>query len=216
MWSSQLLDHFRPESIHRLLQHQAAVPRPGGRAAGPGLQRAGAVWRAGAAPSATRCWCSLPTAAARCWWPPTWPRAGCDIANLAAVINVDVTPDPEVHIHRIGRTGRGDAQGLALNLASMDRDGLRGQDRSAARPRIHLVPLARPEAHRADGPAGATHGNHPDRGWAQGKIRAGDVLGALTGDMGYTREQVGKINVNDFSTYVAVDCAIAARRPRRA
>ena len=31
---------------------------------------------------------------------------GLDIANLAAVINVDVTPDPEIHIHRIGRTGR--------------------------------------------------------------------------------------------------------------
>ncbi|MEY4435804.1 MAG: ATP-dependent helicase DbpA, partial [Pseudomonadota bacterium] len=36
---------------------------------------------------------------------------GLDVANLEAVINVDVTPDPEVHIHRIGRTGRGDAEG---------------------------------------------------------------------------------------------------------
>ncbi|MBV8249982.1 MAG: ATP-dependent RNA helicase DbpA, partial [Comamonas sp.] len=43
---------------------------------------------------------------------------GLDIADLSAVINVDVTPDPEVHIHRIGRTGRGDAEGLALNLVS--------------------------------------------------------------------------------------------------
>jgi ATP-independent RNA helicase DbpA len=42
------------------------------------------------------------------------------------------------------------------------------------------------------------------------KIRAGDVLGALTGEAGFTREQVGKINVNEFSTYVAVDRAIAA------
>jgi ATP-independent RNA helicase DbpA len=41
------------------------------------------------------------------------------------------------------------------------------------------------------------------------KIRAGDVLGALTGDAGFTREQVGKINVNEFSTYVAVDRRIA-------
>ena len=41
------------------------------------------------------------------------------------------------------------------------------------------------------------------------KIRAGDVLGALTGDAGFTREQVGKINVNEFSTYVAVDRNIA-------
>ena len=48
---------------------------------------------------------------------------GLDIADLAAVINVDVTPDPEIHIHRIGRTGRGDAQGLALNLVSLDEMG---------------------------------------------------------------------------------------------
>ncbi len=47
------------------------------------------------------------------------------------------------------------------------------------------------------------------------KIRAGDVLGALTGDMGYTREQIGKINVNEFSTYVAVDRAIARQAADR-
>jgi len=41
------------------------------------------------------------------------------------------------------------------------------------------------------------------------KIRAGDVLGALTGEAGFTKEQVGKINVNEFSTYVAVDRRIA-------
>ena len=31
-------------------------------------------------------------------------------------------------------------------------------------------------------------------------VRPGDVLGALTADLGYTREQVGKINVNEWST----------------
>ena len=43
---------------------------------------------------------------------------GLDIAQLEAVINVDVTPDPEIHIHRIGRTGRGDQDGWALSLCS--------------------------------------------------------------------------------------------------
>ena len=43
------------------------------------------------------------------------------------------------------------------------------------------------------------------------KIRAGDVLGALTGEAGFTREQVGKINVNEFSTYVAVQRQVAAQ-----
>ena len=47
------------------------------------------------------------------------------------------------------------------------------------------------------------------------KIRAGDVLGALTGEAGFTREQVGKINVNEFSTYVAVKREIADEALRR-
>jgi ATP-independent RNA helicase DbpA len=47
------------------------------------------------------------------------------------------------------------------------------------------------------------------------KIRAGDVLGALTGDAGYTREQIGKINVTEFSTYVAVARNIAQEAVRK-
>jgi ATP-independent RNA helicase DbpA len=41
------------------------------------------------------------------------------------------------------------------------------------------------------------------------KIRPGDVLGALTGEAGFDGAQIGKINVNEFSTYVAVDRQIA-------
>src|SRR5204862_1728902 len=45
---------------------------------------------------------------------------GLDITQLEAVINVDVTQDPEIHVHRIGRTGRADQEGWALSLASMN------------------------------------------------------------------------------------------------
>jgi len=41
------------------------------------------------------------------------------------------------------------------------------------------------------------------------KIRPGDVLGALTKDLGFAGAQIGKINVNEFSTYVAVERGIA-------
>ena len=139
---------------------------------------------------------------------------GLDIANLAAVINVDVTPDPEVHIHRIGRTGRGDAQGLALNLASMDEMGsvgkievLQGRE-SAWSPLSELTPTG-------SGPLVPPMATVQIIGGRKEKIRAGDVLGALTGDMGYTREQVGKINVNEFSTYVAVERSIAPQVVQR-
>jgi ATP-independent RNA helicase DbpA len=36
------------------------------------------------------------------------------------------------------------------------------------------------------------------------KIRPGDVLGALTKDLGLEATSVGKIDINEFSTYVAV------------
>jgi ATP-independent RNA helicase DbpA len=139
---------------------------------------------------------------------------GLDIASLAAVINVDVTPDAEVHVHRIGRTGRGDAEGLALNLASMDEMGFVGrieqlQGRASEwQPLSSLTPAA-------GGPLVPPMATLQIVGGRKDKIRAGDVLGALTGEAGYAREQVGKINVNEFSTYVAVDRAIAAEAARR-
>jgi ATP-independent RNA helicase DbpA len=47
------------------------------------------------------------------------------------------------------------------------------------------------------------------------KIRPGDVLGALTADAGYTREQIGKINVTEFCTFVAVQRDIAHEAMQR-
>jgi ATP-independent RNA helicase DbpA len=47
------------------------------------------------------------------------------------------------------------------------------------------------------------------------KIRPGDVLGALTKDLGFAGSQVGKINVNEFSTYVAVERSIAPQVLRK-
>ena len=133
---------------------------------------------------------------------------GLDIAQLEAVINVDVTPEPELHIHRIGRTGRGDAEGLALNLASMDEMGYVGKIEQLQGRESDWHELAS-LAPAAGGPLQPPMATLQIVGGRKEKIRAGDVLGALTGEAGFTREQVGKINVNEFSTYVAVDRRIA-------
>ena len=139
---------------------------------------------------------------------------GLDIANLAAVINVDVTPDAEVHIHRNGRTGRGDAEGLALNLASMDEMGSVGKI-EVLQGRASEWSALSDLAPTGSGPLVPPMATVQIIGGRKEKIRAGDVLGALTGDMGYVREQVGKINVNEFSTYVAVARAIAPQVVQR-
>ncbi|MBS0553507.1 MAG: DbpA RNA binding domain-containing protein, partial [Proteobacteria bacterium] len=52
-------------------------------------------------------------------------------------------------------------------------------------------------------------------GGRKDKIRPGDVMGALGGEAGLTREQVGKITVTDQSTYVAVARDVAPQAVRR-
>ena len=52
---------------------------------------------------------------------------GLDIAQLEAVINVEISPDPQVHTHRVGRTGRADGSGWAFSLASVDEMGAVGR-----------------------------------------------------------------------------------------
>ena len=134
---------------------------------------------------------------------------GLDIAQLEAVINVDITPDPQVHTHRVGRTGRADDDGWAFSLAGMDEMGSVGRIDEMQGRASEWHPLSELSA-----PAGAEPLRPPMvtlqiLGGRKEKIRPGDVLGALTKDLGFAGTQIGKINVNEFSTYVAVERSVA-------
>src|ERR1700756_4421069 len=133
---------------------------------------------------------------------------GLDIAQLEAVINVDVTPDPEVHTHRIGRTGRADQEGWALSLASMNEMGRVGSIEQAKKRDVEWHPLAELKA-ESNEPLLPPMETLQILGGRKDKIRPGDVLGALTGEAGFSGAQIGKINVTEFSTYVAVERGIA-------
>jgi ATP-independent RNA helicase DbpA len=146
---------------------------------------------------------------------------GLDITQLEAVINVDITPDAEVHVHRIGRTGRAGESGLALSLASMHEMGFVGkieqyQNRPSVWHKLDELDASTATAEFAKkGPLLPPMVTLQILGGRKEKIRPGDVLGALTGAEGgpiYTREQIGKIQVTEFCTFVAVvrDVAVAA------
>ena len=129
---------------------------------------------------------------------------GLDIANLGAVINADVSKDTEVHIHRVGRTGRAGETGLALTLcAPNEKKWVRlieqYQDAPVAWHQLNELEADAPAAAPAPMVTLVIHGGKKD------KLRPGDLLGALTGDAGLTKEQVGKINVTEFQTYVALE-----------
>ncbi len=133
---------------------------------------------------------------------------GLDIANLEAVINVDVSKDAEVHVHRIGRTGRSGETGIALSLCAPNEKKW-----------VRLIEQYQDtefEWHKIDSLGDSVLPVPPApmvtlcvSGGKKDKLRPGDLLGALTGDAGLTKEQVGKINVFEFQTYVALDRTVA-------
>ncbi|RLK36079.1 ATP-dependent RNA helicase DbpA [Cupriavidus plantarum] len=139
---------------------------------------------------------------------------GLDIAQLEAVINVDVTPDPEVHVHRVGRTGRADAEGWAFTLVSMNEMGRVGnlEQHHGGEFEWHAVAELLPTSTERLLPPMVTL---QMLGGRKEKYRPGDLLGALTGEAGFAKEQIGKINVMEMSTYIAVDRAIGREAVRK-
>ena len=145
---------------------------------------------------------------------------GLDIDQLEAVINVDVTPDTEIHVHRIGRTGRVDQAGWAFSLVSSNQKGRVANIEKAlgfdcdwhSLDELKNAVVTAPGSKQTLLPPMVTL---LILGGRKEKIRPGDVLGALTGEAGFSKEQIGKINVTDTSTYVAVERGIAHEALRK-
>ncbi len=128
---------------------------------------------------------------------------GLDIDDLDAVINYHIARDPEVHVHRIGRTGRAGRKGIACTLYS-EKESFRAE-RLAEYLGREIEPEALPPYSLLEKPAykPAMVTLQIDGGRKQ-KVRPGDILGALTGAEGIAGKQVGKIQIFDHFSYVAV------------
>ena len=127
---------------------------------------------------------------------------GLDIKELPMVVNYDVASDADAHIHRIGRTGRAGARGLAITLAT-PRESTRIH---AVEARIGKT-IARAPLPRVSGkprPLLSTHLTIAVDGGRADKLRPGDLLGALTGDAGLPGDVVGKIDIFPTRSYVAI------------
>ena len=66
---------------------------------------------------------------------------GLDIVDLPAVFNFDVPYNPEDYVHRIGRTARAGASGLAITLVSRDDTRLVDDIEKLLKKKIELEPL---------------------------------------------------------------------------
>ena len=128
---------------------------------------------------------------------------GLDVKGLDAVINLELSRDPEVHVHRIGRTGRAGEQGLALSIYTPEQTGLLNaiEDYLGVAPEIVSGDELDFDARVKLYPPMVTlviDGGKKD------KLRPGDVLGALTGELGIDGSEVGKIDISHFATCIAI------------
>jgi ATP-independent RNA helicase DbpA len=126
---------------------------------------------------------------------------GLHIQGLPLVVSYELPQEPDVHVHRIGRTGRAGEAGLALALvAPRERERAREIEAQLGK---KLTWDELPDAGRAK-PVVPPMATLVIDGGRQDKLRPGDLLGALTGDVGLPGDDVGKIDILPTRAYVAV------------
>ncbi|MFG1481375.1 ATP-dependent RNA helicase DbpA [Halobacteriovorax sp. HFRX-2_2] len=128
---------------------------------------------------------------------------GIDIKDLDLVVNFDLSNDPEVYVHRIGRTGRAGSEGRAVSflveqeLESFEKiceyqktdyqlkdlETLSGENEYNIKPEMATIYI---------------------RGGKRDKLRPGDIVGAIVGEAKIDSNEIGDISVTKRRTYVAV------------
>lgn len=139
---------------------------------------------------------------------------GLDIDDVTAVINYDMPHDPEIYLHRIGRTGRAGKEGLALSLYTpSERKKIRVIEEFLGQTLEHET-LAPPSS-RQGAPLLPSMRTLLIYGGKKDKVRPGDLLGALTGDAGIDGKAVGKIDMFKVYSYVAIERSSAKKAYER-
>jgi ATP-independent RNA helicase DbpA len=122
---------------------------------------------------------------------------GLDVADVDMVINYEMPQIDEHYTHRIGRTGRAGKSGIAVSLVAASDSGaepidsLEISDTTPLKAVMETIVIG---------------------GGKRDKLRPGDIVGALTGEMGVANEKIGKIDLLDRISYVAVEREEAKKR----
>ena len=135
---------------------------------------------------------------------------GLDIDAIEMVVNFDIAHDPEIHLHRIGRTGRAGNTGIACSLYSEKEAHKLALLEGDIDPIVETKSLPCADVLDKLPPQVSMITLLIDGGKKQ-KLRPGDILGALTSKNGITGKQVGKIQIFDNWAYVAIESKVVKK-----
>ena len=132
---------------------------------------------------------------------------GLDIDAVDMVVNYQIARDLDVHVHRIGRTGRAGSKGVACTLVS-EKEKYKLQLLEAHLGQSIAV-LVLPSSDLLDSlPREPAMTTLQIDGGKKKKVRPGDIVGALTSHGDLDVAQLGKIHIFDHCSYIAVARAI--------
>jgi len=133
---------------------------------------------------------------------------GLDIDDIDLVINYSLPFDSEVYTHRIGRTARAGKTGRAVSL--IDGADLENFDDMNEDGNYKLLQVSSLNKDGKYSPVSKYKTLFINSG-KKNKMRAGDILGALTAGIGLAKEDIGKIDILEFASYVAVKANVAKK-----
>ncbi len=143
---------------------------------------------------------------------------GIDVSAIDLVVNYEVPTRAELYVHRIGRTGRAGQRGVAVSLlVPADKPHVLAIEALTGQP-IERVALPKASELPARSPAAARDAKMDTLrilGGRKDKVRPGDILGALTGEAGVAGDDVGKIEIHDTFSFVAVSRAVSREALKR-
>ncbi|MBE6062090.1 MAG: DEAD/DEAH box helicase [Clostridium butyricum] len=148
---------------------------------------------------------------------------GIDIENITHVINFELPVEKEAYVHRIGRSGRAGAKGKAISLCIKRGDRYLSEIENYIGFKIEEKNLpAREQVLENINSGIALLKSRPKKkavksrninanitkiylnGGKKKKIRAGDIVGAITKVNGLTGTDIGIIDVQDNGSYVEI------------
>ena len=126
---------------------------------------------------------------------------GLDIKALAMVINFALPFEQNIYTHRIGRTARAGSSGVAVTFYWGKQNHKTKKMDDGTRQFLSASVLDSAHSYFLKG----KNGTLVIEAGKKQKIRAGDILGAMTGEVGLAGSQIGKINIYIKQSYVAIE-----------
>ena len=117
---------------------------------------------------------------------------GIDVENVTHVINYELPNEPESYVHRIGRTARGGAKGIALSFCDMEEKAYLRDIEKTTRQKLEVVvdhPFHAPEIAHMREAAGAQKKGRGGGGGGRGPTGGGGGNGSGKKQPWYTRRK---------------------------